>query len=90
MTLPAKDAHQGLLIAVKPDITAESSRAVFGKRTPYDVGLLGLEVYFKNDNDAPIRIDLSTVRLLIGAPGDQRQKLEAASADDVTDLVLDD
>jgi hypothetical protein len=85
--LPAKDAHQGLLIAVIPDTTAESSKAAFGKHTPYDTGILGLNVYFKNDGDLPIHIDLHTVRLFIGQ-GEQRQKLEALPADTVADMVL--
>ena len=85
--LPAKDAHQGLLIAVSPDVTADSSKAAFGKHTPYDVGILGLNVYFKNDSELPIHIDLHTVRLFIGQ-GEQRQKLEALPPDTVADLVL--
>jgi hypothetical protein len=86
-TLPAKDSHQGLLIALKPDITAESSKAVFGKHTPYDAGILGVDVYFKNDSDAPIHIDLHTVRLFVG-DGEQRQKLGQLAPDQVADLVL--
>ena len=87
-TLPAHDSHQGLLIAVSPDITAERSKAKFGKHTPYEGGILGLDVYFRNDNDAPIRINLDEVRLFIGAPGDRPQKLEPLSHQEVADLLL--
>src|SRR5262245_37012797 len=68
--LPARESHQGLLIAVSADVTAERSKAKFGKRTPYEAGVLGLDVYFRNDNDAPIRINLEEVRLFIGSPDD--------------------
>jgi hypothetical protein len=86
--LTAKDSHQGLLIAVNPDITADSSRAAFGKHTPYDAGILALDVYFRNDNNEPVHIDLSTVRLFFGASGEQRQKLEPLPPDTVADLAL--
>ncbi len=72
---------------MSPDITADSSKAAFGKHTPYDAGILGLNVYFKNDSDLPIHIDLHTVRLFIGQ-AEQRQKLEALPADSVADIVL--
>jgi hypothetical protein len=41
-TLPARDVHQGLLIAVNPYTSAEQYKARFGKRTPYDGGILAI------------------------------------------------
>ena len=86
--LPARESHQGLLIAVRPDITVERSRARFGKRTPFEAGILGLDVYFRNDNGVPIRINLDEVRLLIGRRGDRPQKLEPLFPREVADLML--
>jgi hypothetical protein len=86
--LPARDLHQGLLVAVNPYVSAAPSKAKFGKHAPYDGGVLALDVYFRNDNDSPIRIDLETVDLRIGAPGNSRQKLPAISAEDVADRIL--
>jgi len=87
--LPAHDEHQGLLIAVSPD-TQDASKAKFGKNNPFDRGVLGLQVYFKNESAAPIRINLSTVRLLIGRPGSEvpRQNLDPLRPDEVADRVL--
>lgn len=87
-TLPARDIHQGLLIAANPYTTAEQYKTRFGKRTPYDGGILAIEVYFRNDNDLPIRINLKTMQLLAGAPGEARQHLDPLSPEDVADLVL--
>ena len=87
-SLPAKDAHQGLLIAVDPYTSAERYKAKFGKRTPYDGGILAMDVFFRNDNDAPIRINLKTMQLLIGAPGEARQRLDPLSPEEVADRVL--
>jgi hypothetical protein len=75
-------------VAVNPYTTAEQNKAKFGKRTPYEAGVLALEVYFRNDTDGPIRLNIDTIRLLMGAPGDSRQKLESLTPNDVADLVL--
>jgi hypothetical protein len=87
-TLPARDVHQGLLIAVNPYTSAEQYKARFGKRTPYEGGILAIEVFFRNDNDLPIRINLKTMQLLVGAPGEARQHLDSLSPEEVADRVL--
>ena len=87
-TLPARDVHQGLLIAAKPYTTAQQYKARFAKRTPYEGGILAMEVYLRNDNDLPIRINLKTMELLVGAAGEARQHIEALSPEEVADRVL--
>jgi hypothetical protein len=88
-SLPAKDSHQSLLIAADPYTTADRYKARFGnKHTPYDAGILALDVYARNDNDKPIQINLTTVTLLIGAPGQPRQKLTPLAPEEVADRVL--
>jgi hypothetical protein len=87
-TLAAHDLHQGLLVAVDAYTSAARYKDKFGKRTPYDSGLLALDVFFRNDGNSPIRVNLGTIRLLIGKPGGTRQKLEPLSSEDVADLVL--
>jgi hypothetical protein len=88
-SLPAQDSHQSLLVAADPYLSVERYQARFGKKhTPYDAGILALEVYARNDNDKPIRINLDTVTLLIGAPGQPRQKLNALAPEEVADRVL--
>jgi len=87
-SLPAHDAHQGLLIAADPYITADRYKAQFGKRTPYDAGVLAIELFLRNDNDLPIRINLKTMQLLVSNPGEVRQRLDPLSPEDVADLVL--
>ncbi len=78
-SLPARDAHQGLLVAVNPYVSAEQYKAKFGKHSPYEGGVLAIDVYFRNDNDSPIRVNLQTVRLRIGQPGGSRRRLDPIS-----------
>ncbi len=87
-SLPAHDAHQELLIAAQPYTSADQYKARFGKHTPYEAGVLAIDVFFRNDNDLPIRVNLNTIELLAGAPGQRQQHLGPISAEDVADLVL--
>ena len=87
-SLPAHDSHQSLLVAADPYVSAARYKEKFGKHTPYEAGILALEIYVRNDNDRPIRVNLNTVSLLIGQPGAARQKLVAISPADVADRVL--
>jgi len=87
-SLPAKDSHQGLLVAADPYAAAERSKTKFGKHTPYEGGILAIDVYFRNDNDSPVRLNLDTVDLRVGAQGQSKQKLTAISAEEVADRTL--
>ena len=87
-SLPARDSHQGLLIAADPYTSADRYKEKFGKRTPYEGGIIAIDLFFRNDNDLPIRINLKTIQLLLNVPGYSRQRLEPLSTEDVADRVL--
>jgi hypothetical protein len=87
-SLPAHDSHQALLVAADPYVSAARYKDKFGKHSPYDAGILALEVYVRNDNDKPIRVNLNTISLLIAEPGQSRQKLAAISPEEVANRVL--
>ena len=87
-SLPAHDAHQGILVAVNPYLSAEQSKSKFTKHTPYEGGILALDVYLRNDTDFPVRVNLMTIRLIVNGPGDSRQRLEPLSPEDVADRSL--
>jgi hypothetical protein len=89
MSLSTRDAHENLTIIADPYITAARyTKVIFGKKPPYDAGIIAIDVYFKNDNDLPIRLDPNTMELVISQPGQQRQRLGALSPDDVADRAL--
>jgi len=87
-SLPAHDSHQGVTVAVKPMMTEAAYKTQFGARTPYQAGIVALEVFFRNDNDNPIRLNLTTVRLLVGRPGESLQRIGPLSAEEVANRVL--
>lgn len=87
-SLPARDSHEGLLVAADPWADAERYKARFGKQTPYDAGILAIDIHFRNDTDKPIRLDLESIRLLLSPPGSDRQKLEPLPLEDIVDRIL--
>jgi hypothetical protein len=88
MTLRARDAHQDLLIAADPYVSADRYKGTFGKKSPYEAGIVAIDVYFKNDNDAPIRLNPETIELVVSPPEEARQRLGPLSPEDVADRTV--
>lgn len=87
-TLPAREAHEGLLIAADLYDDAVRSKERFGKKSPHSVGILALEVYFKNDTDKAIRVDLDRIRLATEAPGENRQQIHSIPIETVVNAIV--
>jgi hypothetical protein len=87
-TLPARDQHENLLVAVRlcADKTCASER--FGKQNPVDAGILPVEVFLRNDSDQPLRLGLEDIRLDISPPEGRHQELVALSADEVAGHIV--
>jgi hypothetical protein len=87
-SLPAHDTHQGVTIAARPLITEAAYKAQFTGKTPYEAGILALEVFFRNDNESPIRLKFATMRLLVDRAGEAPQRIQPLTAEEVADRVL--
>jgi hypothetical protein len=89
MSLPTRDAHQDLTIVADPYLReARYSKDVFGKNSFYNAGIVAIDVYFRNDNAVPIRLNPGTIQLIISQPGQERQRLGPLSPEDVADRTL--
>jgi hypothetical protein len=89
ISLRARDAHQDLTIMVDPYLRADRyKKEMFGKNSFYNAGIVAIDVYFKNDNSAPIRLNGNTIELIISQPGQDRQRLGPLSPEDVADRTL--
>lgn len=86
--IPARDSHDGITIAAEPWTDAALYKTRFPKRSPLDAGILAIDVYFRNDTDKPVRVNLERIRLLLFLPEGDRQKLEPLAAEDVADLIV--
>lgn len=87
-SLPAHDSHQRIVIGAEPYTSGDRYKEKFGKHTPYEGGIAAVEVFARNDNDLPVRINLNTIQLLVAVPGGSRQRLDMLTPEDVADRVL--
>jgi hypothetical protein len=87
-TLHAKDTHQNLLIAADPYLTMDRYKAAFGKSSPFESGIIAIQVYARNDNDAPVRVDFDTIELLVSLPGRDHQRLTPIPVEEVANRTL--
>jgi hypothetical protein len=81
------DQHEGLLVAADPYVDAARAKEKFGKSNPYAAGMLPVDVYFKNETDTPLRINLKSVRLEVSQPGEDRDRVAALSLQQVAVLI---
>jgi hypothetical protein len=89
MSLRTRDSHQDLTIVADPYLrAARYSKEVFGKDSFYAAGIIAIDVYFRNDNAVPIRLNTGTIQLVISQPGLERQRLGALSPEEVADRTL--
>jgi hypothetical protein len=89
LTLRTRDTHQNLTIAADAYVSADRyNKALFGKTSPYEAGIVAINVYFQNDNDSPIRLNLDTILLMISAPRQDHEKLQPLSAEEVADRAI--
>lgn len=88
LALRARDAHQDLLIVADPFLAADRYKDTFGKHSPFSAGIVAINIYFRNDNKIPIRLNPGTIRLVISLPGMERQRLEPLTPEEVADRTL--
>ncbi len=82
------DAHEGVTIGVEPWTQASRYKEKFPKKTPFAAGIVGLRLSIRNDNDEAVKLNLQRIRLLVQLDPENRQELEAMTADDVADAVM--
>ncbi len=61
--MPFHDSHQGFTVAADPILKADEYKSRFGKKNPYDAGIIAIDAYFRNDTDKPVQIKLEDIRL---------------------------
>lgn len=82
------DSHEGVTIGVEPWTQASRYKAKFPKKTPFAAGIVALKMSIRNDNDEAVKLNLHRIRLLVQLDPENRQELEALTADDVADAVM--
>jgi hypothetical protein len=86
--LPARDTHEGLTIAADPYTDPNRSKERFGKKHPYQAGLLAVEVLIRNDNSQPVRVALEQIRLVLDTSSGPKQRLAPMPFDETILALL--
>jgi hypothetical protein len=73
--LPA-DNHEGITLSVDAYTRAERSKEKFGKANPLVVGILPVEIFFKNDTNLPVKLDMDTIELEYRPDGGPKQDVD--------------
>jgi hypothetical protein len=73
VTLHARDAHQDLLIAADPYVSADRYKGQFGKKSPYEAGIVAIELIISQPDEArqrlsPLSPEDIADRTLLSAP----------------------
>ena len=75
-----KDTHQRFTVSADPYTDPARAKKTFGKADPYRAGILAIDVFFKNDLNVPVHVDLSTIRLDVKDPNGEHSRLPALRA----------
>ncbi len=84
----ALESHEGLTISAQPWTDAALYKEKFPKKSPYAAGVLAVQVAFRNDSDESLRVNLERIRLTVLLDSDNRQEVQALTADQLADEVL--
>jgi hypothetical protein len=72
-----QDKHEGLTVSVDAYTKVMRGKEKFGKANPLAVGILPVEVFFRNDTDLPVKLNLDTIQLEVrSSDGSRHQELD--------------
>jgi hypothetical protein len=83
----ALESHEGLTISARPWTTADLYKEKFGKNSPFKVGIVAIQLSFRNDSNQAVRVNLDKIQLLLRLSDDNRQNLDSLTPEDVADSV---
>lgn len=82
-----RDSHNGLTVMANPLTDPARAKDLFGKANPINAGLLPVEVFLKNENAQPLRVNIDTIRLVVHLKSGGRQDLDWLSVQEVAALI---
>lgn len=84
----SQDKHGGLTVSVDPYTDPHRAKDKFGKSAnPVPVGILPVDVYFKNDTPHAMRIDLETVQLEVQSGEETHQYVDWLTIGQVANMI---
>jgi len=82
------ESHEGFTISALPWTDPAQYREKFPKKSPYDGGVLAMQVIFRNDSNEGLRVNLNRVRLSVQISDENRQEVPSLTPEELADAVL--
>ena len=84
----ALESHEGLTISALPWTNPALYKEKFHKKSPYDAGIVALQVVFRNDSDESLKVNLERIRLNLTLSEDNHQALDPLTSEQAADVIL--
>jgi hypothetical protein len=82
------ESHDGMTISALPWTDPALYKTKFSKKSPFAMGVLAVQVAFRNDSDEAIKIDLTRIRLSVRIDEENQQQLARMNSEEVADVTL--
>lgn len=81
------ESHEGVTITARPWTDPALYKEKFPKKSPYAVGIIAVQVAFRNDSDDSMKINLERIRLNVTLSEENQQALQPLSPEEAADLI---
>jgi len=81
------EAHEGMTVSALPWMEPGLYKEKFHKKSPFNAGVLAVQVSFRNDSDETVKVDLDRIRLSVQIDEENRQQIESLTPDQVADVT---
>ena len=82
------ESHEGLTVSALPWTVPSQYKEKFPKKSPFDGGVLVIQINFRNDSDESLRVNLEKIRLNVQIDEDNRQEVPSLNPEQLADAVL--
>jgi hypothetical protein len=82
------ESHEGLTVSALPWTVPSQYKDKFPKKSPFDGGVLVVQINFRNDSDESLRVNLDKIRLNVQIDEENRQEVPSLNPEQLADAVL--
>jgi len=81
------ESHEGLTITARPWTDPAPYKEKFPKKSPFEAGIIAVQVVFRNDSADSMKINLERIRLNLTLSEEDRQALNPLSSEGAADVI---
>jgi hypothetical protein len=84
----ALESHEGMTISAQPWTNPGIYKEKFHKKSPYEAGIVAVQVTFRNDSDDSLKVNLERIRLNINLSEEDHQALNPLTSEQAAEVIL--